>query len=316
MRPAFLGSVAVALALALGTSSAVANADADYPVPYGLAGFAKAAEAQLTKPGSAPPGANNWSCKPSAAHPDPVVLAHGASANMTVNWQTISPLLVNNGYCVFALTYGVPAGTPFPINQIGGRNPMEQSAADLGAFIDRVRTATGARKVDIIGHSEGSLMPNYYAKYLDGAAKISDYVGLTPLWNGSNVLNLARLYELARQFGLGPIIDSIVDLVFPAARQFLTGSDFIVKMNKGGVAVPGIKYTTIMTKFDEAVAPYTSGHLDAPNATNFVLQDLCKEDFAGHGMVAFDPNATQVILNALDPANAKPVQCHFVPPSP
>nr|WP_225955435.1 alpha/beta fold hydrolase [Kibdelosporangium phytohabitans] len=304
----------------MGTTSAVASpidtVDAEYPVPYGLAGFAKAAQAQLTQPGSAPPGANNWSCKPSAAHPDPVVLVHGASANMTVNWQTISPLLANNGYCVFALTYGVPPGTPFPINQIGGRNPMEHSAADLGAFIDRVLARTGAEKVDIIGHSEGSLMPNYYAKYLGGAPKISDYVGLTPLWDGSNVLNLARLYALARQFGLGPIIDGIVDLVFPAARQFLAGSDFIVKMNEGGVAAPGVKYTMIMTKYDEAVIPYTSGHLDSPNATNVVLQDLCEQDRAGHGMVAFDPNATQVILNTLDPANAKPVKCHAVPVSP
>ncbi|MFD1045711.1 esterase/lipase family protein [Kibdelosporangium lantanae] len=60
---------------------------------------------------------------PSATHPDPVVLVHGASANMTENWQTLAPLLANNGYCVYALTYGVPALTPFPIDQIGGRNP-------------------------------------------------------------------------------------------------------------------------------------------------------------------------------------------------
>ncbi|MCE7011860.1 lipase family protein [Kibdelosporangium philippinense] len=314
MRPALLGSVAVVLALALLSPSAAA--DQKYPVSYGVAGLAKAAEAQLTRPGSAPPGANNFSCKPSAAHPDPVVLVHGASANMTANWQTISPLLKNNGYCVFALTYGVPAGTPFPINQIGGRNPMEQSAVELSAFVDRVLAATGARKVDIVGHSEGSLMPNYYVKFLGGGAKVSDYVGLTPLWSGSNVANLANFYSLARMFGLGPVVDQLVDAVFPAARQFLRGSDFLAKMAEGGVAHPSVKYTTIMTKYDEAVVPYSSGYLKTPNATDVVLQNLCPQDYAGHGMVAFDPNATQVILNALDPANAKPVRCHFVPVSP
>lgn len=309
-------TVIVAGVLTLGVQPHAAAAKS-LPVAYGWDGLAVAAAAQLTKPGSAPPGSNNWSCKPSAAHPEPVVLVHGASANMTANWQTVSPLLANNGYCVFALTYGVPAGTPFPLNQIGGRNPMEQSAAELGAFVDRVLTATGAREVDIVGHSEGSLMPDYYVKFLGGAAKVSDYVGLTPLWNGTNVAGLANIYTLARMFGLGPVVDTIVDQVFAAARQFLAGSDFLRKLNEGGsAAVPGVRYTTIMTKYDEAVVPYTSGYLNAPNATDVVLQNLCPQDFAGHGMVAFDPNATQVILNALDPAHAKPVRCQFVAISP
>ena len=286
------------------------------PVPYGYDGFAAAGWAQLTAPYSAPPGANNWSCRPSAAHPNPVVLAHGASANMTVNWVTMSPLLANQGYCVFALTYGVPAGTPFPIDQIGGRNKMEQSAAQLGAFVDRVLAATGAAKVDIVGHSEGSLMPNYYIKFLGGVSKVDRYVGLTPLWQGSSVAGLGTLVGLGRMLGLGGIIDLITDPVFASAPQFLTGSEFIQQLNQGPVAVPGVTYTMVMTRYDEAVVPYTSGFLNAPNATNVVLQDICPQDFAGHGMVGFDPNAGQVMLNALDPTHARPVSCAFVPPAP
>ncbi|MFD1047375.1 lipase family alpha/beta hydrolase, partial [Kibdelosporangium lantanae] len=172
--------------------------------------------------------------------------------------------------------------------------------------------ATGAAKVDIVGHSEGSLMPDYYAKFLGGAAKVSDYVGLTPLWGGSNVANLAEFYRLARMFGLGPVVDLIVDAAFPAARQFLTGSDFLARL--GDPRVPGVRYTMVMTTHDEAVVPYTNGFM--AGATNVVLQDLCPQDLAGHGMVGFDPNATQVVLNALDPAHAKTVQCHAVPASP
>lgn len=313
LRAAVIG----ALALTLVTTTVRPAAADDRPVPYGYAGFLAAGAWFLAHPGGPPPGANDWSCQPSAAHPNPVVLVHGASANMTVNWATISPLLANNGYCVFALTYGVPAGTPFPLNQIGGRNPMEESAAELGAFIDQVLGATGAAEVDIVGHSEGSLMPNHYAKFLGGAAKIDKYVALTPLWKGSNILMLDYLNNLARQLGLGWIIDGIVGTVFPAALQFLSSSDFLANMNSGGgPAVPGVTYTNVMTRYDEAVVPYTSGKMTAPNAKNVVLQDICPFDFAGHGMVAFDKNATQVVLNALDPAHARPIRCSFVAPSP
>lgn len=256
-----------------------------------------------------PPGANNWSCLPPANHPNPVVLVHGASLNKTVGWITLSPLLASRGYCVFSLTYGVPTGTPFPLDQIGGRNRMEDSAAELGRFIDRVLAATHATKVDIVGHSEGSLMPNYYAKYLDGAARIDHYVAMTPLWRGSTVYGVDKLVTLGRQFGLGPLIDGPADLVFASAPQFLAGSEFIQKMNQGGVAVPGITYTNIATRLDEAVVPYTNGFMDAPNATNVVVQDLCPLDVSEHGLLAYDPVNAQVVLNALDPAHVTAVHC-------
>ena len=118
---------------------------------------------------------------------DPVVLVHGLFANMTDNWQTMSPLLANNGYCVFALTYGVTPGASSPLDQIGGLAPMEQSAAELSAFVDRVLAATGAHKVDIVGHSEGATMPDYYIEYLGGAAKVARYVGVSGVKHGTTL---------------------------------------------------------------------------------------------------------------------------------
>jgi triacylglycerol lipase len=62
------------------------------------------------------------------------------------------------------------------------------------------------------------------------------------------------------------------------------------------------------------VTPYTSGRLDAPNATNIVLQNQCPIDFADHIAVAFDPTVGQDVLNALDPAHPARVPCHLVLP--
>jgi triacylglycerol lipase len=71
-----------------------------------------------------------------------------------------------------------------------------------------------------------------------------------------------------------------------------------------------------MTRYDEFVMPYTSGHLDGPAVTNVVLQDVCPGDITEHAAEAADPVTAQVVINALDPAHARPVVCLplFAPP--
>ncbi|EME51337.1 esterase/lipase family protein [Amycolatopsis decaplanina] len=58
---------------------------------------------------------------------------------------------------------------------------MEQSAKELSAFVDEVLGATGVSKVDILGHSEGTLTPSYYVKFLGGASKVDKYALATAL---------------------------------------------------------------------------------------------------------------------------------------
>lgn len=260
-----------------------------------------------------PPGANDWDCEPGAEHPNPVVLVHGLSANQANNWGYVSPQLARRGYCVFSLTYGRNPLAPPPLTQVGGLAPMEASAEELADFVDRVLDATDAEKVDIVGHSEGSLMPNYYVKFLDGAEHVDRYVGLTPLWDGTSTAGLAFLNRTGQQLGLGPAIGLALDPLCASCRQFLRGSDFLETMNSGGgPRVDGVDYTMILTRYDELVVPYTSGLMDG--ADNIVLQEGCPTDLAEHVAVAFDPVTLQHITNALDPAHAQPVRCFPVGP--
>ena len=282
---------------------------------FALALAPAGASAQSRPADTPPPGANDFACMPSAEHPDPVVLVHGLGANMSLNWSRVSPVLKTHGYCVFALTYGRDPDAPYPFDQSGGVVRMEDSAQELSAYVDRVLAATGAQEVDIVGHSEGTVMPNYYAKFLGGAAKIDDYVALTPLWDGTDLLALGTIYGLAEPSGVSPALTEGAAQFCASCPQFLKGSPFMKKMNEGGgPAVPGVTYTNILTEYDFLVVPYTSGLMDSPNATNIVLQDQCETDFSEHGGVAFDPIAIRNILNALDPANAQPPRCTVVLP--
>jgi pimeloyl-ACP methyl ester carboxylesterase len=257
-----------------------------------------------------PPGANDWNCVPSPAHPNPIVLVHGLGATAQANWYWMAPKLAAAGYCVFALDYGHRDDAPPPFDQFGGITAMEQSAEQLALFVDAVREATGAAKVDIVGHSEGSIMPNYYVKFLGGAAYVDRYVGITPLWDGTNLLEAGTFNDLGRPSGG---TDQFNQLFFSNSCQscpeFIRGSDFLKRMNDGptGPRVEGVTYTMVMTKYDELVQPYTSGVMDG--ATNLVVQDQCLNDVSEHGAMAGDPVVLRDVLNALDPAHPQPVNC-------
>ncbi len=256
-------------------------------------------------PNANAPGTNDWSCKPTAEHPRPVVLVHGTAGNRSTNWRTYGPLLKNNGYCVFALTYGTLPGAPYPVKALGGFGDMRASAEQLRVFVDQVRTATGAGQVDFVGHSQGTLMPDYYVKFLGGAPFVHSYISLAPLWHGTNVKPLPVVAKL-----MGFDVDKVPFCT--ACGQFDPQSAFMKQIRAGGPAVPGVNYVNIVTKNDELVRPYTSGIEEG--MTNIVVQDYCKRDHADHFEIAADRNATLHVLNALDPAHPRPLTCTLTLP--
>jgi triacylglycerol lipase len=299
-----LGLAAAAGAFALAAAPASA---ASYHVPWTVDA---ALTAQGQAPNSSPPGANDFSCKPSKAHPEPVVLVHGLLANQTVNWATMSPYLANRGFCVFSLTYGTKDEVNTPLYQPGGLASMQDSAKQLKALVKKVLKLTHAKKVDIVGHSEGSIMPSWYIRFLGGAKYVDDYVGMTTLWEGTNTVGLATLNAFATQFGLDPALAASVDELCTSCRQFLQGSSFFQKLHSKGITSRKVTYTSIVTKNDELVMPYTSGLLaPAPNVTNVVLQDYCALDQAEHLSVFADPVTAGFVYRALDPAHAPDPPC-------
>jgi triacylglycerol esterase/lipase EstA (alpha/beta hydrolase family) len=291
----------VLAAAVVGSALAAVAASAQLPVIYnGALGYAHAS------PTTTPPGANNFSCKPSAAHPRPVILVHGTFADMSDSWQALSPLLANDGYCVFALNYGSYDGS----GAVGvyATGDIAQSAAELSTFVNRVLAATGASKVDLVGHSQGGMMPRYYLKFLGGAAKVNTLVGLAPSNHGTT---LEGLFTLADYF---PGASALVGTLCPACEQQDAGSSFLTNLNAGGDTMSGVNYTVIESANDEVVTPYTSAFLTGPNVTNILLQQQCALDQGEHLSMPYDHIADADVLNALDPAHRVTPACTPVLP--
>ncbi|MFB7664690.1 esterase/lipase family protein [Kitasatospora sp. NPDC056138] len=255
-----------------------------------------AAEA-LAAPGV--PGANNWSCRPSPAHPRPVVLVHGTFANGSVNWDTVAPALAQDGYCVFALTYGAVPNVPV----LRAIAPVADSAQQLSVFVDGVLAATGAGQVDVVGHSQGGMMPRYYLKFDGGAAKVHTLVGIAPSNHGTTLDGLATL---AKSF---PGALDLVRSACPACADQVTGSDTLSRLNAGGDTVPGVTYWVIATRYDEVVTPYRSQFLSGPDVHDVLVQDLCPTNIPGHVLMAVDPVVLHEVRHALDPAHVADADC-------
>ena len=248
-------------------------------------------------------GFNDWSCRPSAVHPDPVVLLHGLGGNGPGNFATLGPYLASAGFCVYAPTYG----EAIPGIPVGGLTPIPQSATEIDAFIGHVLTATGAAKADLVGHSEGGFQALYGPKFVPGeAASIARVVALAPPTHGTTV---ASLVTIGDDLGVSPLTDAIIAAGCPACSALTTGSSVVTSLNTGLVTQPGIAYTIIASTHDELVTPYGTEFVHEPGVSNETVQDFCPLDPVGHIGLAYDSDVAQLVRDALDPAQPVPVTC-------
>lgn len=242
----------------------------------------------------APPPGANVPCTPSAAHPYPVVLVEGTFSSMYNNFGAISPDLVNNGYCVYAFNYG----QTMPFSGFHAMGDIRTSAAELSTEVNNVLARTGANQVDLVGWSQGGMMPRYYINDLGGAAKVNTLVALAPSNYGTTVDGLTTLVT---DLGLLGITTGLLSIACEACDQQLQGSSFLTSLNQAPT-VPGVRYVVIETADDDVVTPYTNAFLPAaPNVQNITLQNQCPQDASDHLSIGYDSNALQDMINALGP---------------
>ena len=276
-----------------------------FPVNFSVA---DAAANALLNPDTPPPGADDPACVLTPERPRPVVLVHGTLENRTFNWWSLAPVLRNAGYCVFTLNYGQEVdawrpGAPGSF-KVGGTGPVMDSAHQLSGFVDGVLAETGAGQVDIVGHSQGGMMPRVYIKYFGGADKVGHLVGMAPGNHGTDFWGLLTT---------PPVRDALAAALGPAVADQTPDAALIRELNEGGVT-PGPRYTVIATDRDWIATPWFTGFLpesdpDGPFVDNIMLRDTCDTNFAEHLSIPFNPAAIAYVLHALDPTYAVDTPC-------
>jgi hypothetical protein len=127
-------------------------------------------------------------------------------------------------------------------------------------------------------------------------------VALAPPTHGTDLWGIATVVTI---LGLGPAVGSFC----PACADLIAGSKAVKALNNGPVAQPGISYTTIISKHDQAITAYTSAAINEPGTHDIVLQDVCPGEVDGHTGLAYDRGVLTMITNALDPGHPAAVRC-------
>ena len=224
------------------------------------------------------PGVNDWSCQPTAQRPTPVILVHGTFGDRRHLLEGLSKNIMAAGFCVFSLDYG---------NRATG--DIAASAAELKTFVDRVRAATGAAKVSMVGHSQGGMMPRYYLKFLGGTQYVEDLVGIAPSNHGTKLLPQDN-----------PFAPVIPGSFCASCNQQTWGSDFLAELNAGDETPGEVSYTQITTRYDEVVVPHTSGYLTpGERTTNVTVQDKCPFALVEHLIIPTARPTIEITLDAL-----------------
>jgi triacylglycerol lipase len=165
----------------------------------------------------------------------PVVFVHGYTGSPS-NWTTAEAVFEAAGYSsneLYAFSY----------NSYGDNITNAQS---LAGYVSQVRSQTGSAKVDIVNHSMGGLVSDWYLKQLGGAQYVNHLASLAGANHGTTSAGAC--------------------LIYTTCQQMYPGSSFITTLSTGDETPGATKYATWYSPCDGVILPYTSTTLSG--ATN------------------------------------------------
>ncbi len=181
-----------------------------------------------------------------------------------------------------------------------------QVAGEYVVYALRTMAARSGRQVDILGFSQGGMLPRWALRFWPDTRRIvHTYVALDPSNHGTLDADAICQHQCA-----------------PADWQQAAGSRFDSALNSYTETFAGIYYTVIFSRTDEIVVPNldasgsSSLHTGAGHIANIAVQDICPGDVSDHlAMGSYDPVGYALAVDALSheslavPAHVPPTVC-------
>ncbi|MEU4839202.1 alpha/beta hydrolase [Nocardia testacea] len=188
-------------------------------------------------------GASAVSARAEPAPANPVLVIGGFDADRGI-LENLRSELSDRGYTAYSMVLaGVPAGS-------SGSAGIAESAKVIARKVADIRQGTGARRVDLVGHSMGGLAQRHYVKFLGGLDSAGTYVDFgTP--------------------NSGQPLGYLCSLVFPGCRDIAPNSEFLRQLNTPPALPPGLRAYHL---YSENEGPERE---PLPGAVNASVQQFC-----------------------------------------
>ncbi|MFD1812302.1 esterase/lipase family protein [Rhodococcus gannanensis] len=244
-----------------------------------------------------------------AAGSRPVVVLPGADgtvADTAEQWATVTDVLRGSGLCPLVFQGGVVNGKRW-----AGNIPDE--AGQLATFVRSVQDATGSSTVDIVAHSAGSVVSNYYLKVLHGSANVTRAVFLAPEGRDCDGAGFLAAYGIdnlpvtpVEVLQALPVLPPILGRLSPdlaVALQLAPGSEVHGAVFADGTPItqPGVTYAVLATANDGVATPAGGcSFIDEPGVTNVLFEDAYPNASAvDHSTLRSSPEAASWVVAQL-----------------
>lgn len=168
---------------------------------------------------------------------NPVVFVHGYTGSAS-NWTSFMAEFRGEGY----------SGDELHAFDYNWRQSNETSAEELSEYVDGVLEESGAERVDIVNHSMGGLVSQYYLTQLDGHQKVGHLASLAGANHGTTSASACTVYE--------------------SCREMVPSSDFIERITAGDETPGETSYGTWYSACDGVIIPHTSTELEGAENNN------------------------------------------------